>query len=216
MDLITLTIDDVQIKTPRGEKLLWAALDNGIYIPNLCSIREADLPFGACRLCFVEIEGRSSPVTACTQIDEEEMVVHTDTPRVNRLRRTAFELLLSHHHIDCRNCAKNRNCELQKIASHLKLKLKLQKFRPIPRTMPIDTSHTLFTYDPNKCVLCGKCVWVCNQRGIGAIDFAFRGIDTQVCTFTSVPLIDSDCNSCLECVNICPVGALVTKDSVIT
>jgi formate dehydrogenase major subunit/NADH-quinone oxidoreductase subunit G len=210
---VTLTIDGIEVKAPKGERVLWAALDKGIYIPNLCAIREADLPFGACRLCFVEIEGRRSPVTACTEVVEKGMVVKTNTPRVNRLRRTAFELLLSHHPIDCRHCAKNRNCELQRIASRLGFKLKLQRFRPIPRALPIDSSHPLFVYDPNKCVLCGKCVWVCHERGIGAIDFAFRGIDTRVSTFDNVPLIDSNCNSCLECVKVCPVGALVAKDS---
>jgi len=210
---VTLTIDGIEVKAPKGEKVLWAALDNGIYIPNLCAVREADLPFGACRLCFVEIEGRRSPVTACTQAVEEGMVVQTNTPRVNRLRRTAFELLLSHHPVDCRNCAKNRNCELQRIASRLRFKLKLQRFRPIPRALPIDSSHPLFVYDPNKCVLCGKCVWVCNEQGTGAIDFAFRGIDTRVSTFDNVPLINSNCNSCLECVKVCPVGALAAKDS---
>jgi len=210
---VTLTIDGIEVKAPKGGKVLWAALDNGIYIPNLCAIREADLPFGACRLCFVEIEGRRPPVTACTQVVEEGMVVKTNTPRVNRLRRTAFELLLSHHPVDCRKCAKNRNCELQRIASRLRFKLKLQRFRPIPRSLPIDSSHPLFVYDANKCVLCGKCVWVCNEQGTGAIDFAFRGIDTRVSTFDNVPLIDSSCNSCLECVKVCPVGALAAKDS---
>jgi len=208
-----LNIDGIEVKAPKGEKVLWAALDNGIYIPNLCAIREADLPFGACRLCFVEIEGRRSPVTACTEAVEEGMVVQTNTPRVNRLRRTAFELLLSHHPIDCRNCAKNRNCELQRIASRLGFKLKLQRFRPILRSLPIDSTHPLFVYDANKCVLCGKCVWVCNEQGTGAIDFAFRGIETRVSTFDNVPLIDSNCDSCLECVKVCPVGALVAKDS---
>lgn len=208
-----MTIDSIQIRAPKGEKILWAALDNGMYIPNLCAIREADLPFGACRLCFVEIEGRPSPVTACSEPVAEGMVVHTNTLRVNRLRRTAFELLISHHPVDCRNCAKNRNCKLQNVASHLHLKLKLQRLRPIPRSLPIDSSHPLFIYDPNKCVLCGKCVWVCNERGTGAIDFTFRGIDTTISTFDNVPLIDSSCNSCLECVKVCPVGALVPRDS---
>lgn len=212
-DLVTLIIDGVEVKAQKGERILWAALDNGIYIPNLCAIREADLPFGACRLCFVEIEGRPSPVTACSEPVADGMVVSTKTPRVNRLRRTAFELLISHHAIDCRNCAKNRNCELQRIASRLGFKLKLERLRPIPRSLPVDSSHPLFIYDPNKCVLCGKCVWVCNERGTGAIDFAFRGIDTTVNTFDNVPLIDSSCNSCLECVKVCPVGALVPRDN---
>jgi len=211
--LVTLTIDNLEVKTPAGERLLWAALDNGVYIPNLCAIREADLPFGGCRLCFVEIEGRRSPVTACSQTAEDGMVVHTDTPWVKRLRRTAFELLLSHHSIDCRNCAKNRNCDLQRIASYLHLKLKLQRLRPIPRSLPIDSSHPLFIYDPNKCVLCGKCIWMCNDKGAGNIDFAHRGIDTMVSTFDNVPMADSICSDCMKCVEICPVGALVVKDS---
>jgi len=215
MDQVTLSIDGIEIKAPKGEKLLWAALDNGIYIPNLCAIREADLPFGACRLCFVEIDGRKAPVTACSEPIAEGMVVHTDTPRVNRLRRTAFELLISHHNVDCRNCAKNRNCELQNISSKLHLKLKPQRLRKIPRELPIDLSHPLFAYDPNKCVLCGKCIWVCHEKATGAIDFAFRGIDTMVSTFDRVPLADSKCNSCLECVEICPVGSLVLKDNAI-
>ena len=207
-----MTIDGVRIRAPKGQKILWAALDNGIYIPNLCAIREADLPFGACRLCFVEIEGRKAPVAACTEPVAKGMVVHTDTPWVSRLRRTAFELLISHHHVDCRNCAKNRNCELQRIASRLRLKLKVKRFRPIPRSLPIDSSHPLFIYDPNKCVLCGKCVWVCSERGTGTLDFAFRAIHTVVSTFADVPLAEADCDSCMECVAICPVGALVPKE----
>ena len=213
MGLVTLTIDSKQIKVNEGERVLWAALDNGIYIPNLCAIREADPPFGGCRLCFVEIEGKQSPVTACSEVVEEGMVVHTRTPRVDRLRRTAFELLLSHHHLDCRNCAKNRNCELQNIASRLGFKMKLQRFRPIPRSLPVDSSHPLFVYDPNKCVLCGKCVHVCHKTGGGDIHFAFRGINTVISTFDGVPMADSVCTSCMECVEVCPVGALVAKNS---
>lgn len=211
-DRVTLTINGVEVKAPKGERLLWAALDNDIYIPNLCALREADLPFGACRLCFVEIEGRPSPVTACSEPVAAGMVVHTTTSRVDRLRRTAFDILITHHPVDCSNCAKNRHCELQRIASHLRLKLKPQRFRYIPRSLPVDSSHPLFVYDPNKCVLCGKCVWVCNERGSGVFDFAFRGIDTMVSTFGDIPLIDSSCNSCLECVGVCPVGALVHKN----
>jgi bidirectional [NiFe] hydrogenase diaphorase subunit len=210
---VVLTIDGREIRARKGERLLWAALDNDIYIPNLCAIRDADLPYGSCRLCFVEVEGKRSPVTACSQFVEDGMVVRTNTPKVKRLRRTAFELLLSHHHLDCRNCAKNRNCELQRIAAREGFKLKLQRFKVIPRSLPVDSSHPLFVYDPNKCVLCGRCVWVCQQRGLGAIDFAHRGLDTKVSTFDNIPMIDSSCDSCLECVAVCPVGSLVAKVS---
>lgn len=213
-DKVTLTIDGKEIQAGKGEKILWAALDNDIYIPNLCAIREADLPFGGCRLCFVEIEGRPYPVTACSEVVEEGMVVNTRTPAVVRLRRTAFELILSNHDLDCRNCPKNRNCELQRIAAHEGFKLKLQRFRKVPRLLPTDSSHPLFIYDPNKCVLCGKCVWVCERNGVGSIDFASRGLETRISTFDNVPLIDSNCGSCLDCVRVCPVGALVVKEGV--
>ncbi|MBA7656961.1 NADPH-Fe(3+) oxidoreductase subunit alpha [subsurface metagenome] len=214
MKLVTLTIDGAEVKAEQGANLFWAALDNGFYIPNLCAVREVDPPFASCRLCFVEIEGRNAPVTACTETVSDSMVVRLNTPRVQRLRNTAFELLLSHHHLDCRNCAKNRNCELQNIASRLGLKLKLKRFRPIPRELPVDSSHPLFTYDPNKCVMCGKCVWVCHEQGTGILDFAFRGIDTIVTTLAGMPLAEAGCNSCLACVAVCPVGALVAKPSV--
>jgi formate dehydrogenase major subunit/NADH-quinone oxidoreductase subunit G len=209
---VVLSIDGREVRAREGERLLWVAMDHDIYIPNLCAMREADLPFGGCRLCFVEIDGRRAPVTACSQPVENGMVVHTDTPKVKQLRRTAFELLLSHHHLDCAHCPKNKKCELQKIAAHQGFKLKLQRLRRIPRDLPIDSSHPLFTYDPNKCVLCGKCIWVCQRHGVGAIDFASRGLETRVSTFDNMPLADAKCDSCLECVRVCPVGSLVAKD----
>lgn len=211
-NIITLTIDGREIRAKEGERLLWAALDHGICIPNLCAVREADLPFGGCRLCLVEIEGRRSPVAACSQQVENGMVVRTDTPQVKRLRRTAFELLLSHHHLDCAHCPKNKKCELQKIAAHQGFKLKLERLRRIPRDLPVDSSHPLFTFDPNKCVLCGKCIWACQCRGLGVIDFAYRGLETRISTFDNMPWADTRCDACLKCVEVCPVGALIKKD----
>ena len=214
MNRVSLTINGVEVKAKEGEKLLWVALDNGLYIPNLCALRGEELSWASCRLCFVEIEGRDTPVTACTQPVRDGMVVHLDTPQVKRLQRTAFELLLSHHHLDCRHCAKNRSCELQNIARRLRLKLKLTRFRPIPRNLPIDSSHPLFIYDPNKCILCGKCVWVCRKQGSAVLDFAFRGVDAVVSTFAGIPLAETKCDFCLACVAVCPVGALVAKPGV--
>lgn len=210
----TFTIDGIEVKAQQGANLFWAASDNGFYIPNLCAMREADPPFASCRLCFVEIEGRTAPITACTETVSDGMAVHLNTPKAQRLRNRAFELLLSHHHLDCRNCAKNRSCELQNIASRLGLKLKLKRLRRIPRELSIDSSHPLFTYNPNKCVLCAKCVMVCHDQGTGILDFAFRGIDTAVTTLAGTPLAEAACNSCLACVAVCPVGALVAKPSV--
>jgi bidirectional [NiFe] hydrogenase diaphorase subunit len=209
---ITVIIDDIEIKAKEGDSLLWTALDNGLYIPNLCSIRGVKASITSCRLCFVEIEGANSPVTSCTEQVKDGMVVHLNTSRVQRIRNTAFKLLLSHHAIDCAHCAKNRNCELQNIAAKLRLKLKYDPLRKIPRNLPIDSSHPLFYYDPNKCVLCGKCVHVCHEKGTAILDFAFRGISTVVSTFAGIPFAEADCNSCLECVVICPVGSLVARE----
>ncbi len=206
-----IIIDGIEIKVKEGDTVLWAALDNGIYIPNLCSIKGTKTSFASCRLCFVEIEGQNAPVTSCTEQVKDGMVVHLNTPKVQKIRNTAFKLLLSHHAIDCAHCDKNKNCELQNIAKRLGLKLQFSPLRKIPRELPVDSSHPLFYYDPNKCVLCGKCVHVCHEKGTGVIDFAFRGISTIVSTFSGVPFAEVECNVCLECVTICPVGALVVK-----
>ena len=115
---VFLTIDGKKIKAAEGENVLFAALENGIYIPNLCAIREkADSP-ASCRLCFVEVEGWIEPVTACTEPVKEGMVVHTKGKFAQRLARTAAELLLSNHPLDCSHCSKSRSCELLKIAKH--------------------------------------------------------------------------------------------------
>ena len=214
MESVTLIIDGSEIKCNKGDNLLWVALDNGFYIPHLCAMRDIDPPLASCRLCFVEIEGRNTPVTACTETVSNGMVIHLNTPKVQRLRNTAFELILSHHHLACRSCAKNGSCELQKIAAKTGFKLKLKRFRRIPKELPVDSSHPLFIYDPNKCVLCGKCVWVCQEYGNEVLNFAFRGIDTVISTFNGIPFAEVKCNACMACVAVCPVGSLVAKPGV--
>jgi len=212
MNGVSLTIDGKRIKARKGEKVLWAALDNGIYIPNLCAIPEASAPFAGCRLCFVEIEGRNGPVTACTETVEEGMTVNTQGPKAQRLARTALELLLASHPVDCAHCPANRACELQKIAFHLRVKLKPKRFRKIERELPIDSSSPVFTYDPNKCVLCGKCVWACREQlSIGVLGFAQRGFKRVVTTFDNRPIAESNCQGCGDCAAVCPVGAMVLK-----
>ncbi len=212
MSDVILTIDGKRITAPEGQKVLWAALDNGIYIPNLCAIRESERPFAACRLCFVEVEGESEPVTACTEPVEDGMVVRTRGEAALRLARASAELLLSNHLLECGRCPKNRLCNLQKIARHLGIKLKPKRFRKLERNLPVDQSSPLFVYDPNKCVLCGKCVWVCGrQLRIGAIGFTRRGFKRRVSTFEDQPIAETKCSHCGECVKSCPVGALTFK-----
>jgi bidirectional [NiFe] hydrogenase diaphorase subunit len=213
MKQVSLTIDGKKIVAAEGEKILWTALVNGIYVPNLCAIREKTEPFAGCRLCFVEVEGKDEPVTACTEPVREGMVVYTRGELALRLALTSAELLLSSHPLDCGHCKKNRSCELQKIARHLGMKLKTKRFRRLEKNLPIDDSSSAFIYDPNKCVLCGKCVWVCREKlGIGAIGFARRGFKRLVSTFGDRPLAESRCTQCGECVKVCPVGAWEFKD----
>ncbi|MDH7576379.1 MAG: 2Fe-2S iron-sulfur cluster-binding protein [Bacillota bacterium] len=211
--LVTITIDDKELKVPEGEILLWVALNQGIYIPHLCGIREAERPAASCRLCFVEIEGIPNPVTACTQSVREGMKVRTRTPRVDRLVRTAFELLLSNHSLGCAKCPKNRNCELQRIAKERGLKLKLTRLRPLLKEVSKDETPDAFIFDPNRCVLCGRCVWVDHfQVNVGAIGFIRRGMERKVATFGELKLGESRCTQCGECVKVCPVGALSFKE----
>jgi formate dehydrogenase major subunit/NADH-quinone oxidoreductase subunit G len=141
------------------------------------------------------------------------MVVNTRGKNALRIARTAAELIFASHPVDCGHCLKNRSCELQKIAKHLGIKLKTKRFRKIERNLPVDESSPLFIYDPNKCVLCGKCVWVCQEKlGIGAIGFTRRGFKRMVSTFQDKPIGESGCDQCAECVKVCPVGSLVFKN----
>ena len=208
MERIKLTIDGVPIRAKHGEKVLFAALDAGIYIPNLCAISSVR-PHAGCRLCFVEIEGRPELVTACTEEVAEGAIVHTDGPRVRRLQRTALELLLASHPIECKTCPANKHCELQNIASFLKVNLNTKRFRKKLRDLPVDDSHPDIILDPNMCVVCGKCIWACvEQRGIGALNYAFRGDRTIISAFGGDLLVDTRCDGCGLCADVCPVGAI--------
>ncbi len=209
---VSFFIDDKPVQARAGEKILWAALDHGIDIPHLCAEREREEPFGACRLCFVEVEGRDLPVLACSEPVVAGMRVQTRSDRVDRLRKTAFELLMSHHDLDCKNCARNRSCALQHLAKTLKVSLRPKRLRKLPTEAPIDDSHPAIVLNPNRCILCGKCVWVCNQVGeSGVLDFVFRGLRTRVAPFRLEPLAESACDDCMRCVDVCPVGALTRK-----
>jgi len=213
MKTVSITIDGNEITAREGEKLLWVALDNGIYIPNLCALRENPEVFAGCRLCFVEVEGNNRPVAACTVPVTEGMVVSTRGEKALRLARSGFELLMSSHPVDCAHCTRSGSCELQKIAKHLGAKLKTKRLRNLQRHLPIDDSHPLFIYNPNKCALCGRCVWICRQHpGAGVFGFAHRGFERVISTFCEEPMGAYKCENCTECISVCPTGALVFKN----
>ena len=115
------------------------------------------------------------------------------------------------HALDCAHCLANKNCELQNIARHLRISLKPKRFRKLLHDLPVDDSHPEITYDPNKCVLCARCIWECRQRGIGILGFAHRGFERVVTTFGDEPMEKLGCGQCVECVSVCPSGAFVFK-----
>jgi NADH dehydrogenase/NADH:ubiquinone oxidoreductase subunit G len=208
---VNIIIDGTAVQAREGQKLLYAALDAGIYIPNLCAIRDAT-PHAGCRLCLVEIDGRPDPVTSCTENVIEGMIVHTDTPRIRRLQHMAFEMIMASHPVDCKNCPKHGKCELHRIAAFLKTSLKTKRLRKKERSYPIDDSHPDITIDRNKCVLCGKCVWACvEKRGIGALNYAFRSDRTIIDTFCGDRLADTACDGCGLCADLCPVSSIIRK-----
>ena len=213
-DEIAVTINSQSILVKPGTSILEAALQSDIYIPALCYDKGLS-PFGACRLCLVEVEGMRNLVTSCATFATEGMVIYTDSPRVNKSRITTMEIIIANHHGECLTCEKNQSCLLQSIAGYLGIDQEhFTKLRKSTRVLPLDTSHPAIDRNPNKCVLCGRCVRACREIvGLGAIDIAFRGCDARIATFGDKPLQQSVCESCGECVARCPTGALVAKHS---
>lgn len=209
-----LTVDDAQVRVPEGTTVLEAARKAGVYIPTLCY--DADLsPYGACRLCIVEIEGMRGLPTSCTTLVTEGMVVHTETPAVAQSRRVTIELIMANHHGDCLSCAQNQNCELQRVARYVGVdEGHFKRLRKSTRLVPVDESNPAYVRDMNKCILCARCVRACHEvTGIDAIDLAFRGNMATVSGFGDKPIMLSRCETCGECVSRCPTGALVYRNS---
>jgi NADH dehydrogenase/NADH:ubiquinone oxidoreductase subunit G len=207
--MATITVDGRQIEAEEGANLLKTCLENGIYIPNLCYLEQRPSPTASCRMCFVRIEGEPRPVASCTVSVREDMVVQTDAEDVRRLQRAALELLLSVHDVACKSCPANRKCALQDIARFLKVGLKPRRLPRQLRAESIVSDHPCIDYHPNRCVLCGKCVAICrNRKELPHLAFAGRGFSTLVSAFGAQ---ETECESCLACIDICPVGALVVR-----
>jgi len=207
---VSLTINGKKVKADSDWTVLDAARSIGVEIPTLCEHKDL-LPYGACRLCIVQIEGlRGLPPSCLIQV-QDDMVVETDTPEVISVRKVVAELLLADHPDDCLYCDKNLKCELQKIAEDLGVRER--RLRRMTRESIIDDSNPFFTRDLNKCVLCGRCVRTCEEvTGIHAIDLVNRGYSTVVAPFMTDKIAESRCASCGECVVRCPTGALSYRE----
>jgi predicted molibdopterin-dependent oxidoreductase YjgC len=210
---LSLTIDGVRVEVPEGATVLEAALKAGVYIPTLCY--DPDLkPYGGCRLCIVEIEKMRGLPPSCTTPATDGMVVHTETPALTGVRRMVMELIMANHPGECLTCAKNQNCELQKVARYLGIdQAHFDRLRPRIRVVKIDDSHPAYTRDMNKCILCGRCWRACDEIAcIDAIEMAYRGDAATVATFGNKPIFGSACVACGECIERCPTGALLPNN----
>ena len=210
MGTIRLLIDGKNVEAQEGKTVLESSLDGGIYIPHLC--HHADLsPIGVCRLCVVEIDGMKGLQTACTTFVSEGMVVKTRTDEINHMRRLAMELMLAGHPPDCGTCVKYLNCELQSIKQYLvgdKLTVRRRS-----KLLPVVSSNPLFLHDPNKCILCGRCIRACHElRGIGVLFYRKSGKETYIGTAENMSLAESGCRFCGACAEVCPTGAIMDKE----
>lgn len=214
--LIELEIDGTVVRVPTGTTVMRAAADAGMIIPKLCAT-EALKPFGACRLCLVEIEGRRGFPASCTTPVEAGMRVCTQSPRLTELRRGVMELYISDHPLDCLTCSANGNCELQTMAGTVGLREVRygqngsNHFAP-ECALPVDTSNPYFSYDPAKCIACSRCIRACEeQQGSFAITMVSRGFASRVTAGLNEPFMGSECVSCGACVLACPTATLMEK-----
>jgi len=209
---VTLEIDGNSVTVPKGTSLMRAAVDAGIQVPKLCATDSLE-PFGSCRLCLVEIDGRKGYPASCTTPAEPGMKVRTQTPKLQELRKGVMELYISDHPLDCLTCSANGNCELQDMAGVTGLRnvrygfdganhLKSEK----------DESNPYFSYDASKCIVCNRCVRACEEtQGTFALTISGRGFESRVSPGMDEPFMESECVSCGACVEACPTATLQEK-----
>lgn len=207
--MVNLTINGVQCQVEPGTTILQAAQKIGIHIPTLC-YDERLVAHGACRICVVEVKGARALMPACSAPVAEGMVIETNSPSVIEARKEILRLMIENHPLDCLTCEKSGNCTLQNLC--YEYDIKEGGFYGEKKNYPIDDSNPFFIYDPNKCILCGRCVRVDNElQCTGAINLIERGFRTHVGVAGDKTFEDSICVSCGNCVSVCPVGALMPK-----
>ncbi len=210
--LVTLEIDGLTVSVPEGTSLMHAAAEAGINVPKLCATDSLE-PFGSCRLCLVEVEGRRGYPASCTTLVDQGMKVHTQTDKLAEIRRGVMELYISDHPLDCLTCSANGDCELQDMAGAVGLREVRYGFDGENHLKAAkDESNPYFTYDASKCIVCNRCVRACEEiQGTFALTISGRGFDSRVSPGQDEAFLASECVSCGACVQACPTATLTEK-----
>ena len=209
--MIQLTINNQVLTADEGETILEVATRNHILIPTLCYLKEVH-QIGSCRICVVEVEGAKALMASCITPVTAGMVVRTHTTRVRRARKVLYELMLSDHPSDCLHCDRSRNCEFRQLGEVLQVDI--SRFTGRRSKEFIDTTSPAIVRDNNKCILCRRCVTICNDvQGVGALDSQNRGFATEIGPGGSLRLGSAVCAACGQCTTVCPVNALHETDS---
>ncbi len=207
--MITIYINDKEYKVKPGQTIMQAADKLGFHIPRLCYHPKLSIE-GACRVCIVEVAGMRNYVASCAYPVGEGMKIYTNTEEIRRARRDIVELILDNHPVDCHTCERDGNCELQRLA--YSMGIRMRHFEGEKKHYEKDISSTSVVRDPNKCILCGRCVRICSEiQKVNALGYAHRGFKTVVMPAYNMPFKDSVCTTCGQCINVCPTAAFIEK-----
>ena len=214
-DTVRVEIDGLPATVRAGTSILRAARESGVDIPKLCAT-DALKPFGSCRMCLVEVEGRQGYPASCTTPIEDGMKIRTQTDALSKLRRNVMELYISDHPLDCLTCSANGDCELQDMAGAVGLRDVRYGFDGANHLdAPVDASNPYFQFDASKCIVCSRCVRACDEvQGTFALTIQGRGFESKVSAGISEDFLDSECVSCGACVQACPTATLMEKSIV--
>lgn len=212
--MVNLTINNKKMSVEEGTTILEAAKQNNILIPSLCYL-EGVHKAGSCRICVVEVEGAKNLQASCITPVNEGMVVHTNSSRVRSARKVLYELMLSDHPKECLECTRNQNCTFQELGELIQIDQ--SRFEGEKSKKYVDLTSPSIMRDASKCILCRRCVTICNEvQGVGILNSQFRGFASEISPGQDLPLGSASCTYCGQCTTVCPVGALVEKDAITT
>lgn len=215
--MVNIKVNGIDIQVPEETTILQAAKEVGVHIPTLCHLELKDFgvvnKVASCRICVVEVKGRGALAPSCAEVVYEGMEVRTDSVKALNARRNNLELLLSNHPFECLVCTKNLDCELQGLAEELNIREIHAKGEKM--NYPLDNSSNSITVDPNKCVMCRRCETMCNEvQTVGVLSAINRGFNASVSPAFNLPLADTSCTYCGQCVAVCPTAALTERNDI--